>query len=330
MARTVYLFSSGRLSRKDNTLCVELEEKKRYFPVENIRDLIVFGEVDLNKKCLEFMREKEILLHFFDYYGHYVGTFYPREHYNSGYMILRQAEHYSDSRKRLELARKFIEGAFANIRQVLRYYNNRRKNLGEVLAKIDQLRQRLPQCQTIEELMALEGNAREYYYKSFDLILENEDFSFERRTKRPPENYLNALISFGNSLIYTKILTEIYKTHLDPRIGFLHSTNFRRFSLNLDVAEIFKPIIADRILFTVVGKKMIARNDFESHSGMILMKERARRTYVEELEKKLQTTIMHRGLKRKVSYQSFLRMELYKIEKHLMGEKTYDPFIVDW
>lgn len=89
--------------------------------------------------------------------------------------------------------------------------------------------------------MAVEGNAREIYYSAFDIIVDNEDFAFAKRTRRPPQNRLNALISFGNSLLYVTVLGEIYRTHLDPRIGFLHATNFRRFSLNLDVAEIFKP-----------------------------------------------------------------------------------------
>ncbi|MGB9661957.1 MAG: type I-B CRISPR-associated endonuclease Cas1b [Moorellaceae bacterium] len=330
MAKTLYLFASGRLGRKDNTLCVELEEGTKYYPVENVRDIYVLGEVDINKKCLEFLSQKEILLHFFDYYGYYVGTFYPREHYNSGYMILRQVEHYLDGEKRLWLARQFVLGAVSNIKQVLRYYYKRGKNLQEIVEAIDPLEAKMSNCGSIEELMAIEGNIREYYYKAFNHILNDTSFHFESRTKQPPQSPLNALISFGNSLTYTKILGEIYKTHLDPRIGYLHSTNFRRFTLNLDIAEIFKPILADRVIFSLVGKKMITAKDFEYRGGAVLLKESGRKTFVQEFEEKLQTTIMHRALKRKVSYQTLMRMELYKLEKHLMGEKPYQPFVSLW
>src|SRR5690606_32259146 len=107
----------------------------------------------------------------------------------------------------------------------------------------------LPQQNSVEELMAVEGHAREAYYSTFDYIIGDDDFRFEKRSQRPPLNRLNALISFGNSLCYTIALSEIYKTYLDPRIGYLHATNFRRFSLNLDLAEIFKPIFVDHLIF---------------------------------------------------------------------------------
>lgn len=331
MEKTLYLFASGRLRRKENTLCVEGEEQTRYFPVENVRDIFVFAEVDLNKKLLEFLHQNEILLHFFDFNGNYVGSFYPREHYNSGYMILKQAEHYLDPARRLFLARQFVSGGLANILQVLRYYVNRGKEVDGQISSIEQLASGpLSACRTVEELMAIEGNARNYYYESFNAILGGTAFAIETRSRRPPADPLNALISFGNSLVYVKVLTEIYKTHLDPRIGFLHTTNFRRFTLNLDVAEIFKPILADRVLFSLVGKKMIGPKDFERHGGAVLLKESGRRAYVQELEDKLQTTFYHRRLKRNVSYQTLIRMELYKLEKHLIGEKEYEPFVSLW
>jgi len=331
LQKSLYLFASGRLQRKDNTICVENEEGKKFFPVESLRDIFVFGEVDLNKKLLEFLEEQEVIIHFFGYYGNYVGTFYPREHYNSGYVILRQAEHYLDPVRRLELARQFVKGATANILQVLRYYQNRGKDLDEFMQAITSLvEEGIHRCGSIEELMAIEGNVRRYYYESFNTILVDTPFTIKGRSKQPPTDPLNALISFGNSLVYTKILTEIYKTHLDPRIGYLHTTNFRRFSLNLDLAEIFKPIFADRVLFSLVGKKMIALEDFERRGKAYLLKEQGRRLYVQEFEDKLRTTFYHRRLKRNVSYQTLMRLELYKVEKHLIGEQQYEPFVSRW
>lgn len=178
--------------------------------------------------------------------------------------------------------------------------------------------------------MAFEGNARAHYYESFNQILTEQNFLFQGRSKRPPEDPLNALISFGNTLVYMKVLTEIYKTHLDPRIGFLHATNFRRFTLNLDIAEIFKPILADRVLFNLIGKRMLTERDFEKHGGAVLLKDKGRKVYVQEFEDKLMSTFYHRQLKRNVSYQTLIRMEIYKLEKHLIGEQVYQPFVSRW
>lgn len=330
MKKTIYIFNDGSLRRKDNTLYFQTEKGKKYLPVEDIGELMVFGEVTLNKRFLEFASQKEIMVHYFSYYGYYMGTFYPREHLNSGFMILRQAEHYLDYAKRILLARQFVHGAAQNILRVLRYYNNRVGGLGAALERIKEPMSALDDVDDTNRLMAIEGNIRNVYYGKFDKIIRNPDFPFEQRTRRPPQNQLNTLISFGNSLMYTIALSEIYKTHLDPRIGFLHATNFRRFTLNLDLAEIFKPIIVDRVIFSLLGKKMIRIKDFEKAGGGIMMKERARKAFVRELDAKLKTTIKHRGIGRSVSYRRIIRMELYKLEKHLIGEEVYEPFVAAW
>lgn len=178
--------------------------------------------------------------------------------------------------------------------------------------------------------MALEANVRARYYETFDSIVGNPDFRFEKRTKRPPQNYINTLISFGNSVLYTVVLSEIYKTHLDPRVGYLHATNFRRFTLNLDVAEVFKPIIVDRAIFSVVNERRINDKDFSVGSNGVFLNEEGKKTFVSEIFQKLETTIKHRGLGRSVSYRRLIRLELYKVEKHLLGEKVYQPFVASW
>jgi len=330
MKRTIYIFSDGELKRKENTLYFETEEGKKYIPVENTSEIFIFGEVTINKRLLEFLTESEVVLHFFNYYGYYVGSFYPREHMNSGYMILKQAEHYLDETKRVVLARKFVNGGVENIKKVLTYYQNRGKNLEEFIEKINSLSESLPRCNSTDELMAIEGNIREQYYYAFDRILDNEHFIFEGRTRRPPKNRLNALISFGNSVLYTVCLSEIYHTHLDPRIGFLHATNFRRFSLNLDVAEVFKPVIVDRVIFTLVNKGILKPQHFEQKLDGIVLNEKGRELFVREMEERLKSTFEHKTLGRHVSYRQLIRLELYKVEKHLIGDEEYKPYVTHW
>lgn len=332
MKKSLYIFQNGELRRKDNTLLFENEEGKRVIPIEDTNDIYIFGEVDVTKRFLEFVSQKEICLHYFNHYGYYVGTFYPREHLNSGLIILKQAEHYLDPNKRMTLARTFVKGSIGQMKQVMKYYKSRIRSEA-LIEKIDQLENTsdpLSEAATIEELMAVEGHAREIYYSSFDSILNNPDFIFEKRSKRPPLNRLNALISFGNSLCYTMVLSEIYKTYLDPRIGFLHATNFRRFSLNLDAAEIFKPIVVDRLIFTLINKKMLTKKDFETLTDGITLSEAGKRTFVSEMDKRMKTTVNHRHLGKSVSYRRMIRLELYKIQKHLLGEKEYVPYQSLW
>lgn len=265
--RTILLYSDGQISRKGNTIMFDYGEQKRYLPIHEVDEIMVFGEVSMNKRFLEFCSQNEIVLHFFNYYGYYTGSFYPREHNSSGHMLLKQVEHYTNFDKRLCLAKGFVSGAIRNIRQVLKYYQYRDRPVAEVVERIEAFGAGVDNASSIESLMAIEGNIRSLYYKSFDDVIRNPEFVFEKRTRQPPRNYLNTLISLGNSVMYTLVLSEIYKTHLDPRIGYLHATNLRRFTLNLDVAEVFKPVIIDRATFTVVNERKVQEHDFIKDSG---------------------------------------------------------------
>jgi len=330
MKKTIYLSSSGELKRKENTLFFETKSGRKYIPIQDTQEIMIFGEVTINKKLLDFISQNGIPMHFFNYYGYYSGTFYPREHLSSGHMILMQAQHYMDQDKRIGLAREFVRGGVANILKVLQYYSRREVELSDLMDNIEALGGKMGSAQDTDQLMGLEGNVREYYYKAFDRITGDPEFAFESRTRRPPRNRINALISFGNSMVYTAALSEIYKTHLDPRIGFLHTANFRRFSLNLDVAEIFKPIIADRLIFTLINKKMISPKDFEEGTGGVALKEKGRNTYLQQFDERMKTTVKYPSLNREVSYRRLIRLELYKIEKHLLGEGKYEPFVAAW
>lgn len=141
---------------------------------------------------------------------------------------------------------------------------------------------------------------------------------------------INSLISFVNSLIYSKTLTEIYHTQLNPTISYLHEPGSRRYSLCLDLSEIFKPLIGDRLIFSLLNKKQITENSFTRELNFLHLKKEASQLIVNELEKKLQATIMHKDLHRKVSYQYLIRVEAYKLIKHLIGEKEYEGFKMWW
>ncbi|WAA09835.1 type I-B CRISPR-associated endonuclease Cas1b [Fervidibacillus albus] len=335
MKKTLYIFNNGQLRRKDNSLYFETEEKRKYIPVEDTNDIYIFGEVDVSKRFLEFVSQKEICLHYFNHYGYYIGTFYPREHLNSGHVTVKQVEHYLDKTKRMQLAQTFVEGSIEQMKQVLKYYRNRSmesQSISEILKSLLVYLEDLQgnDMKNIDELMSIEGHAREKYYQSFDLIINHQDFVFEKRSRRPPLNRLNALISFGNSMLYTIVLSEIYKTYLDPRIGFLHTSNFRRFSLDLDIAEIFKPILVDRLIFSLINKKVLTKKHFEKLINGIVLNDKGRKLFVEEFDKRLKATVSHRHLGKTVSYRRLIRLEAYKLQKHLLEEKKYIPYQSLW
>lgn len=320
-----YIFSNGELKRKDNNIYFN----DRALKIEMTSDIYLFGEVTLNTKCLNFLGQNKKAVHFFNYYGFYTGSFYPKESNVSGKLLVKQVEYFQDREKRVELAREIIKSASDNIFRNLRYYNGRGKDLKNEMEIIKSYQLELDKAQDVNEIMGIEGNIRKIYYSIWSKII-NQEIDFEKRVKRPPDNMINTLISFINSLIYTTCLSEIYKTQLNPTISYLHSPGDRRFSLCLDITEIFKPLIVDRMIFSLLNKNMISEDDFAKDSNFYYLKDKGRKKILEEYEKKLNQTITHKELKRDVSYQTLIKLECYKLIKHLLGDKKFDGFKMWW
>ena len=334
MKKTYYLFNPGRLSRKDNTLkFTPVDEdgvigQPRYLPVEGINDLYVFGSLDANSALYTFLGKNHIAVHFFDYYEHYAGSFMPKEYLLAGKMQIQQTKHYMAAKKRIVIARGFVDGAAANILKNLQYYKRRGKELSGAIEQIEAYRKDIPKTTDIPQLMGLEGNVRQVYYKAFDEILN--DFNMGNRTKQPPENEVNTLMSFGNMMCYAACLGQIYHTQLNPTISFLHEPGYRRFSLALDVAEIFKPLLVDRTIFSLLNKKQIKASDFRSEVSRCVLKDSGRKTFIRVYEEKLKESIQHRSLSKHVSYKHLIKLECYKLSKHLLGMEPYVPFRAWW
>lgn len=328
MKQSYYIYNSGDLQRKDNTLrFTSYEGEKRDIPVERISDIYVMTEMTFNTAFINYISKYGIPVHFFNYYQFYTGSYYPRESLLAGQLLVKQVEHYTDPLRRLLLAQRFVEAAADNIYRNLRYYNGRGKDVSVQMMEISTLRKDI--SKTIEELMGIEGNIRKNYYRAWKIII-NQEIDFEKRVMHPPDNMINSLISFVNSLIYSKTLSEIYQTQLNSTISYLHEPGVRRFSLCLDISEIFKPLIGDRLIFSLLNRNQITEDSFTKELNFLHLKKEASQTVVREFEAKLKTTIMHKDLNRQVSYQYLIRLEAYKLIKHLIGEKEYEGFRIWW
>lgn len=197
------------------------------------------------------------------------------------------------------------------------------------MQEIDYLRNGLSKTTGVEELMGIEGNIRKVYYDAWNVIIDQE-INFEKRVMHPPDNMINSLISFVNALIYAKTLSEVYHTQLNPTISYLHEPGTCRYSLCLDLSEVFKPLIGDRLIFSLLNRKQITEESFTKELNFLHLKKSASLLIVRELEERMKKTIMHKELGKKISYQYLIRLETYKLIKHLWGEKEYDGFKIWW
>ena len=394
--KNYYVLSNGRVRREANTVYVETAAgEKKPLPVEEIDSLYLYGEVDLNTRLLNFLSQKRIPLHVFNYYGFYSGSYYPREYLHSGYLLVHQVAHYQDPMRRSTLAREMVRGAAHSLVRNVAYYQNRRGEepdefhaeilpappgqpgqsgrrdagiptdgpaeeavdaglsapalgdeetdpldpqvefhgpaapLVELQETMRNLAERVETAYEINALRGLEGKMRERYYHAWRHILQG-DWLFTRRVRRPPDNEINALISFGNSVLYTVCLSEIYRTQLTPTISYLHEPGARRFSLALDLSEIFKPLIVDRAIFRLVNTGQLRPSHFDRGLEGCFLADSGRRLFLGAIEERLSSTIRHRRLDRHVSYRHLIRLECYKLIRHLTEVEPYRAFRAWW
>lgn len=316
----------GELSRKDNSIMFKNEKGNNYIPIESTKELYCLNEISMNTKFLNFAARAGIIIHIFNYYGKYSGTFYPKEQLVSGNLTIRQAKAFIESR--MELAKSFVQGTADNIHEVLyHYYKHDKKELKETL---DWLNKEVPKLLEkeldIKQTLFIEGQIWMRFYDSFKYFLP-EDFVLNKRVKRPPDNPINALISFGNSILYAKTVSQIYNTHLNQTISFLHEPSERRFSLSLDLSEVFKPVIVYKCIFELVNNRRIqVSKHFDKKLNYCLLNETGRKIFIEAIEERFSNVFEHPILKRKVSYETAIKLDGYKLTKFFLEGKAFKPF----
>ena len=321
-----HIINEGILSQSDYTILFENKNKKVYIPIEATKILNIYSNIIINSNFFNLMNSKDIIVNLFDKHNRYIGKFIPNNTRKSCLLLLKQVEIYNDYNKRMNMAKDILSSEIYNLKSNLKYYNRRyNHDIKEKIKLIEKAEKEINLIKEHEKLLLCEARIKGIYYSCFNEILQNEKFKFIKRSKRPPQDPINALISFGNTLLYNYIAKEIYKTKLDIRIAYLHSSNNRYESLNLDLADIFKPIIVDKIIFKLINKKIINyRLHFENINGGGYLTGEGKNIVINEFYKKIKdiTTIGNN----KMSYEKIIRKEIYKLSNSIMNEEKYKAF----
>ncbi|MBI9072350.1 MAG: type I-B CRISPR-associated endonuclease Cas1 [Melioribacteraceae bacterium] len=355
MKQNLYIFSDTNLKRKQNTLFFEsvvsedseddmeilteeylLDNKnlipsgdKKYIPVEAVDSVFAVGTISFNSRFLYFLSQNRIPLHCFSLKGSYAGSFFPAEQTFSGSVLVKQIENYNNYEKRLYLAKQIISASVNNMLANLKYYQSRGNYLHDYIEHIEEFEAEIAGAETVGQIMGFEGQVRKIYYRCWQQIF-SYPVNFFKRVKNPPDNMVNALISYGNMIIYGTILNEIYNTRIYPEIGFIHEPGDNKLSLTYDLADIFKPIIIDRVIFKLINKHILSEKQFIARNGFCRINKKAKQIYSREIEDKLFTKITVDGLYNKLSYKRIIREECLKLIKHFEGTEKYKAFRIKW
>lgn len=283
---TYHLLQDGIINRKDYSLLFENEDERHHIPVEVTSQINVYSSVTVTPVALKTLCENDIRVAYVDEYGDLMGTFVPAAHGKSAEVFLKQCQLYTDRDRRLAVARLLEKASIHNMNVNLQYYARRGKLDPQTqVALLDLCEEEAQAAKSVEQLLLVEARARKSYYSAFAQILDGTDFDFTTRTRRPPKDPGNAMVSFGNTVLYNAVLKAIWRTSLDPKIGVVHATNRRSYSLNLDFADLFKPIVVDRVVFSLVNRREIrASEHFAQQDGGVLLNEQGKRLFLEAIE----------------------------------------------
>lgn len=317
---TLFVSRGAKLRQRDNTLAITLDGRTRSLPVERVAHLVLLAESDLNTRLLTLCGAHGVRVSVFDYYGNFKGAFEPLDRTPSGRVKLAQAELVLDTERRLAVAREIVRGAGHNLKANLLYYRYRgREALAKPIREIDHLLDRLPKARDCEMLMGFEGQMHQWYYDAWACI--DSALAFGPRVRRPPNNPLNCLLSFLNQLTYAVMRHELFKTHLETAFSLLHSPHASgRHSLALDLAEPFKPVLVDMLIFRMVRRNMLDDAWFEQHDGVCLLTDTGRRHVAEQYALRLEEKYQDR------TFREWIYREAIGIERHVLGLAEYEAF----
>jgi CRISPR-associated protein Cas1 len=346
---TLYLTEQQSLVKKDgDTLVVHLPadeeaskpKRKVRVPLIKVDRVVVQGNSTLTSPAVAALMESRAEVTFLNQYGRFQGHLAPAFSKN-GQLRLAQAAAHSDPLRHHHFVQAFVIGKLTNMRTMLLRANRKRKN-DEITGAAAAIKQNIKDAQAVVaddempdpsrpqagsaygRLQGFEGNATASYFSCFKHIL-NDPALFNRRTRRPPRDPANALLGYG----YTILLSALCTIGLDPYVGYLHSSQYGKPALALDLMEEFRPIVVDSVVISLFNNGMLQESDFVEEFGAYRLRDRGRRTFLTRLEARFDETITHPTFKYKASYRRCLELQARLLAKVLMDEiPEYPPFIV--
>lgn len=324
--RRVELIHNGILRQQELALLFDSDDRQSTIPTASTDVINVYSDVSFDGRALGLALKNGIAINLFDENGTHIGSFCPNVPLKSPKITHAQLLAYYNDKQRLRLAKEFVLSSIHNTNLVIRYYRKQHPAAlyDAALQMLESTKKAAKAASDLKELMQLRTYVQQAYHRCYDLFLQSSSFRFSGRT-RQPQDEVSALLCFGNAVLSHYIATEIEKTPLDVRIGFLHGATNRLRSLNLDIAEIFRPLIVDRTIFTLINKKEIQPSHFtRSEKGTVCLTSPGKRIVLQALYKKMDTELTDAAGSR--SYRQIIADQVRQLVRHFRHGEKYKAF----
>jgi len=298
-------------------------------PLIKVSQVILLGRVTVTPATVALLMEHGIGLCYLTPHGRYIGRLEPEFSKNS---LLRvdQWRAACDEQRKLAIARQFVVGKLENMRVML-LRAQREQDSRELAIAIDRLKsaeRAVEGSQNLDVLRGHEGEGSAAYFGVFGNLIK-QDFAFPNRVRRPPTDPVNALLSFGYTLLYNDLHTACNIVGFDPYIGYLHADRYGRANLALDLMEEFRPIIVDSIVLMCINKRIIQQGDFVVEMGEAhRLSDAGRKQFLLQYEERKHTEFKHPTFGYRITYQRCFELQARLLAKHIQAEiDAYPPLI---
>lgn len=331
---TVYITQNDAfIGKTDERLTVKADKRQILdVPLIKIDGVVVLGRATLSPAVVVELLERKIPLSFMTGTGRYLGRLEPELTKN---IFVRSAQWKAagESKHALHVVQGMIRGKLKNYRNYLLRHAREHPDtdLQVAIAKIEQAILAIDRTNSTNSLRGLEGNGSAAYFSVFDRLIRADGFSFNTRNRRPPLDPINAMLSFGYSLLRHDIQGALNIVGFDPYLGYLHVERYGRPSLALDLMEEFRPLVVDAMVLSAVNRRSLLLGDFttEPLSGAVSLVDEGRRTFLRLYEQKKQSEFKHPVMGRKCTYQEAFEIQARLLAKYLMDETDkYPPLIL--
>lgn len=295
--------------------------------MRDIERLVVFGPVDFTTPAMHALLDAGIQTDFLSAEGRYRGRLEPAEGKN---VLLRQAQfrRADDPAFCLDTARTILAAKLANCRYVvLRHHRNHPDPaLQSAADQIGAFADEIAKQPDIPTCMGIEGAAARTYFAALGTMVRRE-FAFTERSRRPPRDPVNSLLSFGYALLTGEVTGALFAVGLDPDAGFVHSVQYGRPSLALDILEEFRPVVADRVALSLINNAVLQTEHFQpTDDGGIRMSEEGRARYLKAYHDIMTAEVKDRRAEGTTSFRAALRTQSARMRAAVMGEEPYNPY----